>query len=179
MPPSGATWIPSGVIHTFAGTGHSGFSGDGGAANQATFGGEDLGALGVDALGNVYLGDDMNFRLRRVDPAGIITTIAGTGEYGYSGDGGPAVAAKIGSARAAAANSAGNVYFVDTSNHVVRKIDANGQISTVAGTGKPGFSGDCGPGTDAALNQPVLIAVHDGIVYIDDFGNHRFRMIVP
>ena len=137
--------------------------------------------LGVaaDGAGNVYLGDPSNFRIRKVDPAGIITTVAGTGVEGYSGDGGPAVDATISSIAGLAVDAAGDLYFADAGNDVVRRIDTTGVITTVAGTGQAGFSGDCGPAVSAQLDQPSTVAIHDGILYIVDAGNERVRMVVP
>ena len=172
---------PAGVIHAFAGTGVAGFSGDGGPAVDATMGLSEAVWLGVaaDAAGNVYLGDPSNYRIRKVDAAGIITTVAGTGVSGYSGDGGPAAQATISSLSGLAVDSAGDIYFADTGNNAVRKIDPAGIITTVAGAGNTGFSGDCGPATSAQLNGPTAVAVHDGILYIVDSNNNRVRMVVP
>jgi sugar lactone lactonase YvrE len=171
----------AGIIHAFAGSGVTGFSGDGGPAVDATLGLSQPVWLGVaaDALGNVYLGDPSNFRIRKVDAAGIITTVAGTGVSGYSGDGGPAATATISSLNGLAVDSAGDVYFADTVNNAVRKINSAGVITTVAGTGKTGFSGDCGPAASAELNTPSAVAVHDGILYIVDSNNNRVRIVVP
>ena len=169
---------PTGVSKPFAGTGSPGYSGDGGPATKATLGLEVLG-VAVGPHGDVYLGDPGNDRLRKVDPAGIITTFAGTGQQGNTGDGGPAAAAEIGKVTTIAADETGNVYFVDRVDNVVRKVDPQGFIITVAGTGAAGFAGDCGPASAAELNQPFGVAVHDGVVYITDEGNYRIRMVVP
>lgn len=167
---------PDGVIEAFAGTGEPGFSGDGGPALQATFG-EVIGAT-PDALGNVYLADTGNQRIRKVDPHGIVTTVAGSGERGYSGDGGPALEAALNDPVVIAVADDGMLYFSDHHNHVVRSVSPEGIISTVAGTGVKGFSGDCGPASDAMLDQPWGIAVHDDVLYIVDMGNQRIRMVV-
>jgi sugar lactone lactonase YvrE len=171
----------AGMIHAFAGTGAPGFSGDGGRAVDATFGVSEPVWMGVaaDAAGNVYLGDPSNYRIRKVDAAGMITTIAGTGVAGYSGDNGPAVEATISSIGGLAVDPAGNVFVADTGNNVVRKIDPSGAITTVAGTGQSGAFGDCGPAVQAQLSQPSTVATHDGILYIVDVGNNRVRMVVP
>ena len=132
-----------------------------------------------DALGNVYLADTGNQRIRRVGADGIITTVAGSGERGYSGDGGPAVEAALNDPVIIAVADDGTLYFSDHHNHVVRKVTPDGIISTVAGTGIKGFSGDCGPATEAMLDQPWGIALHDGVLYIVDMGNQRIRMVVP
>ncbi len=118
-------------------------------------------------------------RTSKVDPAGIITTVAGTGEAGYTGDGDPAVEATISSITGLAVDSTGDLYIADSGNDVIRRIDPSGVITTVAGTGVAGFSGDCGPAASAQLDSPSALAVHDGIVYIVDAVNFRIRMIVP
>jgi sugar lactone lactonase YvrE len=158
-----------GVIHAFAGTGEAGFSGDGGPATAALFAQEVVG-VAADAQGNVYLGDPGNHRIRKVDAAGIITTIAGRGEPGSSGDGGPATDATIDTPVSIAIDDAGNIYFADTARHVVRRIDPAGIITTVAGSGTQGRSPQApaprGPRQDdstrprryaacAAFTQPV------------------------
>ena len=167
-----------GTIDAFAGTGTAGFSGDGGPAVSAALGAEGLG-VAADANGNVYLGDQGNHRIRKVDRAGIITTIAGTGVAGSTGDGGPATAATVEQPRSIAVDPAGNVYFADWGTNTVRRIDTAGIITTVAGTGVPGFSGNCGPAIAAQLFQPYGLALHDGALYIGDEGNHRIRVVVP
>ena len=91
--------------------------------------------MAVDAAGNLYIADENNHRIRRVDPSGIITTIAGTGEEGFSGDGGPAVEAHLNFPRGVAVDAAGNVYIADHGNHRIRKVDPSGTITTVAGMG--------------------------------------------
>ncbi len=169
---------PAGIIHAFAGTGTAGFSGDGGPAVQATFS-EEVDGIAADTSGNVYLGDPGNHRIRQVDPAGIITTMAGTGESGSSGDGGPATAAAIDSPAAITVDPTGNVYFSDDASNTVRRIDPKGTIATIAGTGTAGFSGDCGPASAAQLSLPAGLAVRDGVLYILDSGNNRIRVVVP
>ena len=146
---------------------------------KATFSTEIVG-VAADAAGNVYLGDRDNFRVRKVDPAGIITTVAGSGREGYSGDGGPALDAALGTVHGVAVDDAGDLYLTDDfDSSTIRKVDRAGIISTVAGTGPAGFSGDCGPATEAQLSHPDMVAVHDGVVYIVDNGNNRIRMVVP
>ena len=167
-----------GVIHAFAGTGVAGFSGDNGPALEATIGVSDPVTLGVaaDGAGNVYVGDPSNHRIRKVDSAGVITTVAGTGIAGQTGDRGPAVDATVDSPGQLAVDAAGDLFFTDIGS--VRKIDVEGVITTVAGTGVAGYGGDCGPAVEAQV-APAGVAVHDGIVYIADEGNYRIRMIVP
>jgi sugar lactone lactonase YvrE len=172
------TVTTDGLIHAFAGTGETGFSGDGGPALEATFGE----AIGVtpDRAGNVYLADTGNQRIRRVDADGVISTVAGSGEKGHSGDGGPALEAALNDPVMIAVDERdGSLYFTDHHGHVVRRVSADGVISTVAGTGVQGFAGDCGPATEAMLDQPWGIAIHDGVLFIADMGNNRVRMVVP
>ncbi len=135
-------------------TARFGFFGDDGPATKAQVnGGPDPVALAVDKAGNVYLPDAGNARIRKVDPTGIITTFAGNGSPGYAGDGGSAIEAAIGRSHGIAVDDAGDVYF-SADNETVRKVDTSGVISTVAGTGKPGFAGDCGTAVDAQLSVP-------------------------
>ena len=153
--------------------------GDGGLATSA-----DLrfpSDVAVDSAGNLYIADSGNFRIRRVDPMGTITTIAGTGEAGFSGDGGLAVAAELGYLLAVSADDAGNVYIIsETNDHRVRRVDPSGIITTVAGTGKAGFSGDGGRGGSAQLNGPRSVAADGaGNLYIADTGNNRVRRVDP
>ena len=170
---------PAGDIHAFAGTGTPGFSGDGGPATKATFSTEIVGEA-ADRVGNVYLGDHINFRIRKVDPTGIITTVAGSGAEGYSGDGGPALEADLGTPHGVAVDTEGAFYFTDDfDSSTIRKVDSAGIISTIAGLQTAGFSGDCGPATAAQLSHPNMVAVNAGVVYIVDNGNGRIRMVVP
>jgi hypothetical protein len=168
----------AGIIHRFSGTGGAGPLGDGGPATAAAFG---LGnyAIAVDLVGNVYLSDNDNSRIRKVDPSGIVTTVVGTGSYGSSGDGGPATQAAISDPRSMVIDQAGNLIFVDREAGVVRKVDPTGTISTIAGTGTTGFGGDCGPALKATFFRPSQVAIHDGVLYILDFYNNRIRVIVP
>ena len=152
----GNHWIrridPAGVIQTIAGTGEAGFLGDGGPATEGRLN-YPIG-VAVDAAGNVYVADSRNNRIRRIDASGMIETIAGNGERGYSGDGGPASEARLREPRGVALDEAGNVYVADTFNHRVRRIDASGTIETIAGNGEWGYSGDGGPASEARLRNP-------------------------
>ena len=170
-------WVDaSGVITTIAGTGGQGFGGDNGLAVDARLLTPERVAL--DGAGNVYITDTWNHRIRRVDPFGIITTIAGTGEQGKSGDNGLAVAAQFSYPQGVAVDGNGDLYIADTDNHRIRRVDATGTITTIAGTGKQGFRGDGGPAVTAQLSRPESVAV-DGLgnVYIADSGNHRIRVV--
>lgn len=167
---------PAGIISTVAGTGKEGFSGDGGPAAEASLARPRN--LVVDAAGGLVIADTGNRRVRRVDPSGVITTIAGTGGAGSSGDGGPAVEARFEDPRDVAFDGHGNLYVVDTEAHRVRVIDPAGTIRTVAGTGRAGFSGDGGPAVEARLDEPRGVAVDPtGNVFVADSSNDRVRWV--
>jgi sugar lactone lactonase YvrE len=169
--------LTTGSITTIAGT-TPGFSGDGASAliaqlNLPT-------ALAIDSSGNLYVADTGNHRVRKIIAAtGIITTIAGSGTQGYSGDSGPALSASIDSPTGIVLDPLGNLYLADTHNHRIRKITAsNGIITTIAGTGLPGFSGDTAPATTATLALPHgLTSDSTGNLYLADTANHRIRRI--
>jgi sugar lactone lactonase YvrE len=166
------------VINTLAGTGSSGFSGDGGSAVAARLNAPRTQA--ADAAGTVYVVDTYNHRARRIDPSGVITTLAGTGTAGYSGDGGPATQARLDTPHGIAVDGAGNVYIADPPNHRIRRVDPSGIITTFAGTGTSGYNGDGIPAASARLNYPKGVEVGpDGSVYIGDANNHRVRRVSP
>jgi sugar lactone lactonase YvrE len=166
----------SGNISTFAGTGIAGYSGDGGLARNAMLY-QPTGLL-WDASGNMLVADSANDRIRKIDTSGIISTIAGIGTPGYSGDGGPAILAQLNYPWGLALDSAGNLFFAETSNNTVRKIDTSGNISTVAGNGTAGYSGDGGQATSAQLNNPRGFTLDSaGDMYIADTLNHRVRKV--
>ncbi|HWR46030.1 MAG TPA: NHL repeat-containing protein [Pseudonocardiaceae bacterium] len=168
---------PAGIITTVAGNGVRGFSGDGGLATQAQFFAP--AQIYLDRDGNLYIADQGNNRIRRVDhQTGIITTVAGNGTAGFSGDGGPARAAQLSGAFGVTMDDAGNLYIADTNNNRIRKVDPSGRITTIAGTGVAGFSGDGGPATRAQLAKPLGVSVGaDGAVYVADANNNRIRKI--
>ena len=236
--PSGSLYVnplvvsSTGTVSLFTSRGGPGFSGDGGAATNALTVGN---CVATDALGNVYLADGWNNRIRKIDKKGIISTIAGTGSPGsstsgqalsagisnpgpiavdaagnvyfgenhigshlivklatngvlslvaggaaggYGGDGGPATSALFNNIESIAFDSRGNLYLADTGNHRIRKIDLNGVITTAAGTGTPGFSGDGGPASAAQLNTPYAVVFDSaGDLFITDGGNHRVRKV--
>ena len=167
----------SGVITTIAGTGTRGFSGDGGLAEAAALNRPT--GIALDQNGAVYFIDGGNGRIRRIDAQGIITTIAGTGEQGFSGDGGPATRARLDKPEHLWVDAEGNVYVADTYNRRVRKIGTNGIITTVAGNGSQSFSGDGGLATLAGLAKVSGVAVGpDGALYIADSAHNLIRRVV-
>lgn len=168
----------TGNISTFAGTGATGYSGDGGPAAAATF--NQPISVAVDASDNLYIADGLNNVVRKVDAGtGIISTVAGTGVAGYSGDGGAATAATLHTTMDVHIDNSGNLLIVDYANCAVRKVDAGtGIITTICGSGAPGYSGDGGPATAATLNYPRQVAV-DGCnnIFIADENNDVIREI--
>jgi sugar lactone lactonase YvrE len=166
----------TGTITTYAGTGNAAYSGDGGQAIDAEINYPT--GVALDTLGNLYIADNGNHRIRKVTVNGIITTFAGNGTAGYSGNGGQAVAAKLNNPTGLAFDTAGNLYIADWNNHVVRKVAPTGLISTVAGTGTQGYSGDGGAATSAELNFPYGVALDpSGNLYIGDSTNFRVRKV--
>jgi streptogramin lyase len=165
------------TISTFAGTGTKGFSGDGGAATAAQLADHNGIARGPD--GALYICDTMNHRVRKVTRDGRIITIAGSGEKGFSGDGGPALAAKLNEPYEVRFDRAGNVCWVERLNHVIRKLDVKtGVIATIAGSGTSGYSGDGGAATRAQLSEPHSLSFdRNGDLYIADVRNHRVRKV--
>ncbi len=167
----------TGIINTVAGSSTPGFQGDGGPGIQAelTF----VKGLATDSKGNLYIADASNGRVRVVDAVtGIINTYAGNGLAGYTGDGGKAVDATLSSPAGLVVDGAGNLYISDYGNATVRKVDTSGNITTVAGTGTWGYSGDGGPANKAALAHPIALAIDTaGNIYIADPGNLNIRKI--
>ncbi len=166
------------IIITYAGTGTAGYSGDGGPATNAQF--QNLVGIAMDTAGNLYVPDYNNNVVRKVDTGGIITTIAGTGAAGYTGDGGPASAAKLDHPWNVFVDAPGNVYIAEQANSTIRKINTSGIITTIAGNGSSGYSGDGGAATAATFNEPWGIAMSDaGDLYISDVNNNRIRKVNP
>jgi sugar lactone lactonase YvrE len=180
---------PDGIINTVIGNGVPGYAGDGGLAAGAQIGAP--WGLAFDYEGNLYISDDIPgddygpdaTHIRKVSPEGTITTIAGIGTLGYSGDGGPATAAQIDAAGPLTVDSSGNIYFAGESR--IRKISSDGIISTIAGDDKAAYSGDGGPAASAEVSWSphgiglALAADGNGNLYIADTGNYRIRRISP
>ena len=168
--------LASGVITTFAGNGEKQRSGDGLPATQASI----LGARAVcmDGAGNTYIAEREGNGIRKVDTNGVMSTLAGTGEFGYGGDGGPAFISTWGGPKAIRCDHEGNVLVVDTENHAIRRIDAaTGYVTTIAG-GRLGGGGDGGPADAAGMDRPHGCDVDAaGNVYIADSNNHRVRVV--
>jgi len=186
--PAFSTLAP-GEITTVAGGSAWGYSGDGGPATSAEMDSPE--SVAVDAAGNFYIADTQNNCIRKVDTSGVITTIAGNGTEGYSGDGGQATSAELARPFGLAVDAAGNLYIADTMNNVIRKVDSNGIITTLAGNGyceypypkylvgyDGGYSGDNGPAKSAELDAPEAVAVDaSGSLYIADTDNSRIRKV--
>lgn len=164
-------------IETIAGTGKQGFSGDGGPATKAELDNPFGIVRGPD--GAFYYCEYTGQRIRRIGKDGAITTIAGTGQVGFTGDGGPALEATFNKPHELRFDTVGDLYIVDMVNHAVRKIDMKtGMITTIAGTGEPGYGGDGGPAVKAQFKQPHSIQFGpEGDLYICDIGNHVIRKI--
>lgn len=167
---------PSGLVTTIAGT-RSQFRGDDGPAAQALL--FEPSDAKPDRAGGWIIADTGNHRIRRISPTGLITTIAGDGESGFAGDGGPALAARLASPQGVAVDSSGNIFIADTENHRVRRITSEGVITTVAGTGSPGFNGDLRAPAQSQLSRPAAVAIDsNGWLVIADTGNHRVRRVI-
>jgi len=165
-----------GRLTTLAGTGAAGDSGDGGPATQAQLNMPQ--GLAVDSAGTVYIADTLNNRVRRVNSDGTITTVAGVGEAGYTGDGKPGPEAKLNFPTGLAIGFGDTLFIADTGNNVIRQLGADGAISTVAGTGEAGYRGDSGRAVDAVLHAPAGLAFDgEGNLYIADTLNQRVRRI--
>jgi uncharacterized protein (TIGR03437 family) len=169
---------PNGTIANFAGNGGVGSSGDGSAATSAQLHGPQ--GLAVDASGNVFIADTLNAKVRKVSASGIISTVAGSGTPGYGGDGGAAASAQLNLPIGVAVDSSGNLYIADFGNSRVREVSASGAITTVAGSGSNGYSGDGGQAVKAQLNGPQGVAVDAaGDLFIADTENNLIREVTP
>jgi len=172
----GTVWTQT--ITTVAGNGTAGYSGDGGPATQAAINGAP--AIATDSFGNLYIADQNNNRVRRVDPKGVITTVAGNGTQGFSGDGGPAAQAELNYPAGVCTDAAGNLYIGDVGNFRIRKVDTSGKITTVAGNGVQGGGGDGGPAVQASMYIPIRCVVDaTGNLYVTDQSGQKIRMISP
>jgi len=166
---------PSGIITTIAGTGAATFSGDGGLAINA---GLSANGIMVDGNKNIYIGDYSNKRVRKIDASGIITTIAGTGAGGFSGDGGPAINAALDGPTGLAMDKEGNIYIADVSNYRIRKIDTNGIITTIAGNGAMTYDGEAIPANTASISRSYSMTVDgSGNIYLSAYDQNRILKI--
>lgn len=166
---------PAGIVTTFAGTGVSGFSGDGGPASSAQVS-SPLG-MALDSVGQLYFADASNYRIRKIDTSGTITTVAGTGIHGFSGDGGAATSAQISAANGVLVDPQGNLYIADTANRRIRTVDTAGTITTFAGSGVSGITHSASAAS-AQFSQPVALAIDSaGSLYVADAGNHLVQKI--
>jgi len=165
-----------GIITTIAGNGGYSYSGDGGPAASAAL--QLPGGVFVDAADNVYIADTSNHRIRSITPAGIINTVAGAGIPAYSGDNGPAVSAFLNHPNSGAADAFGNLFIADSANNVIRKVTPAGIVTTVAGNGNGGYTGDNGPATSASLLFPEGVAIDaSGNLFIADTYNSVIREV--
>jgi len=168
----------TGAISTVAGNGTRGYTGDGGLATSASFSSPQ--GLAFDSAGNLFIADYYNYVIRRVDKtSGIVSTVAGTGASGYTGDDGPATSAKLNNPSGIAVDSSGNLFIADYYKNVIRRVDGStGIISTFAGNATQGYSGDGGPATSASLKIPEGITIDSaGNLFFDDYGNNVIRRV--
>ena len=164
----------SGNITTVGGTGAPSYSGDGGPATSAGL--NNPTGIAVDSSGNLYIADQRNERIRKVT-GGTITTVAGNGSAGFSGDGGLAPNAQLYYPEGIAVDGSGNLYIADSDNQRIRKVNAAGTISTIAGNGNVGFNCNNGTATSLALNHPSGVAVDSsGNLYVADYGDQCIRL---
>ena len=173
---SGLMWAQT--VTTGVGNGVPSYSGDGGPAAQATI--NTATYVATDLFGNLFIADQNNNRVRRVDSNGIITTVAGTGVQGFSGDGGPALQASLNSPTGVCTDAAGDLYIADVANYRIRKVDTSGKITTVAGNGIEAASGDGGPATEASMYIPIRCVVDStGNLFVTDQSGQQIRKINP
>jgi len=171
-------FAPGGMITTIAGNDYSGSMGDDGPATDAQLNGPS--AVATDRWGNIYIADKYNNRVRKITPQGIIYAFAGDGQQGYRGDGGKAIAAQLNAPAGMVADTFGNVFIADAGNNCIRKVSADGKISTFAGSGVGGYKGDSCAAIKAQLNVPTALAFDStGNLYIADSWNYRIRRVTP
>ena len=169
---------PSNIITAFAGNQTAGYTGDGGQATSAEI--NNPFGVAFDASGNMYIADAGNNVIRKVTPGGVISTFAGTGTLGYTGDGGPATSAHLNDPVGIALNDAGDLFFADKGNNVIREVNTSGVISTVVGNGTAGYTGDGGQATAAELDEPQGVLCNPGGVLIfADTDNSVIREVTP
>ncbi|MGI8604836.1 MAG: SMP-30/gluconolactonase/LRE family protein [Verrucomicrobiales bacterium] len=164
-------------LDLIAGTGEAGYAGDGGSATTARLNNPFGVVRGPDQA--IYFCDTLNHSIRKIDAAGVITTVVGTGRRGYSGNGGPARQAQLNEPYEVRFDNSGNLFTVERANHCIRRVDMKtGVVSTFAGTGKAGFAGDGGPAAKAQFNEPHSIQFDkEGNLFVCDIRNHRLRRI--
>jgi sugar lactone lactonase YvrE len=166
------------IMTTAVGTGEKGYGGDGGAAEKALLNGPF--DLCFDRVGNLYFSDTFNNRIRKVDTSGVINTVAGNGDKGFSGDGGPATGAALNEPYGVVVDAAGNLYIADRLNRRVRRIDAaSGIVTTVAGDGEAAYGGDGGPAARAGIVEPngLAFSPDEQLLYITDVADNRVRVV--
>jgi len=164
------------IINTIAGNGIGNYSGDGGFATSAEL--YHASAVALDVSGNIFIADVGNNVIRKINTTGIISTVAGNGTQGYSGDGGPATLAQLNTPGGIVCDTLGNLFITEYNNNCIRMVNTMGIISTIAGNGIAGYSGDNGPATAAEINVPVAITIdHFGNLYVADRSNNRIRKI--
>jgi trimeric autotransporter adhesin len=162
------------VISTIAGNGTAGFSGDGGPASASRLNQPRDSAMGPD--GSIYVADTFNNRIRRITPAGTITTVAGNGSATYNGDGIQATRASLSWPHDVTVDSTGVIFIADSQHHRIRRVGLNGVITTLAGTGVSGSTGEGGPATSARLKNPKTVALHNGALYTAGLDNKVRRI---
>jgi hypothetical protein len=168
----------NGSLTRVAGSGEKGYGGDGGPAEHAKL--NRPYDVRLDKLGNAYIADQGNHRIRKIAPDGIIETVAGLGEAGYAGDGGSALLAKLKGPYNIAIDGSGRLLIADSGNHVIRRVNEDGIIETIAGSGTKGLSGDGAPAINARFNTPQSMAIDDdGNIFVSDEDNNRIRVIKP
>jgi sugar lactone lactonase YvrE len=171
---AGAAVTSSSIVATVAGTGAAGFSGDRGAASSARLNQPRDTAIGPD--GSVYVADTLNHRIRKISPSGVITTVAGDGTTAFDGDNQAATKASLYWPHDVFVDATGLIYIADSNHHRIRRVDLNGKIATVAGTGSVGSSGDGGPAVKARLKNPKSVVVHGSSLYVAALDNKVRRI---